>query len=360
MLATRTWDHHASSPPRALLVHGITSSAETMWELGEGLAAAGWEATAVDLPGHGDSGPAGSYRFADVADTIAGEFGPGFDLLVGHSLGGAIGTVLLARHQGVAARAVLLDPALRVPPAAAARLAGQLVADKQQDRAAVRAAHPHWHPATVDSPACRHRRGRRRRRPGFRRPELAVGRLRRRPRGDGARPRARRHRRLGGRAGPGRRRCPPPTRTGRSRPSPTPRTRCTATTRRWCSDGYSLRPSVRGTGLAFEEPRAVRRFQRRGDDVVDPAGRVTAAQGGEQRVDGGGRSLGVDLDPAVGQVLGVPGETEFECARARPPAEPHTLHVTRHQRSRPDPVDHDLHRRRAATAARPARVELTA
>lgn len=135
--------------PRALLVHGITSSAATMWELGEGLAAHGFAVTAVDLPGHGGSGPADSYRFADVADAVAGQLGSGFALYVGHSLGGAVGTALLARHPGVARRAVLLDPALVAPDDRVAHIPDQLVADKRLTAADVAAAHPHWHPDTV-------------------------------------------------------------------------------------------------------------------------------------------------------------------------------------------------------------------
>lgn len=137
--------------PKALLVHGITSSAATMWELGEGLAEQGWAVTAVDLPGHGSSGPVGSYAFADVADTIADQVGAGFDLYVGHSLGGAVGTVLLARHPEVAERAVLIDPALVAPENRVADIPDQLVADKQSTVADVAAANPHWHPRTVEA-----------------------------------------------------------------------------------------------------------------------------------------------------------------------------------------------------------------
>lgn len=137
--------------PRALLVHGITSSAATMWELGEGLAAAGWSATAVDLPGHGASGPADSYRFADVADVLFAAVGGGLDLYVGHSLGGAIGTQLLARHPGVAARAVLIDPALLAPADRVAGIPAALEADKALTAADVAAAQPHWHPRTVQA-----------------------------------------------------------------------------------------------------------------------------------------------------------------------------------------------------------------
>jgi len=135
---------------RALLLPGITSSAATMWELGEGLAAAGWSAVAVDLPGHGGSGPAGSYRFPDVAEVLAAQLGAGWDLVVGHSLGGAIATVLLASHPSFAARALLVDPALFVPDDMVDGLVPELQYDQaEQTAATVAAAHPHWHPRTV-------------------------------------------------------------------------------------------------------------------------------------------------------------------------------------------------------------------
>jgi pimeloyl-ACP methyl ester carboxylesterase len=135
--------------PRALLVHGITSSGATMWELGEGLAEQGWAVTAVDLPGHGASPTADSYRFADVADALYEQLGGGFDLYVGHSLGGAVGTALLARHPDVAARAVLIDPALVAPADRVADIPDQLAADKHLGLDEVAAAHPRWHPRTI-------------------------------------------------------------------------------------------------------------------------------------------------------------------------------------------------------------------
>lgn len=152
VLATTVWGPvDDPQAPKALLVHGITSSAATMWELGEGLAAAGWAVTAVDLPGHGASAPVGSYRFADVADLVAAQVGDGFELFVGHSLGGAVGTVLLARHPALAQRAVLIDPALFVPDDRARELAPQLRADKSLTAADVAADHPRWHPRTIES-----------------------------------------------------------------------------------------------------------------------------------------------------------------------------------------------------------------
>jgi pimeloyl-ACP methyl ester carboxylesterase len=145
------WGPADGSGPRALLVHGITSSAATMWELGTGLADAGWSVTAVDLPGHGGSGPAPSYAFADVADALHAEFGGGYDLYVGHSLGGAVGTVLLARHPDVARRAVLIDPALLASDSRLAQIPTDLEADKALGVAEVAAANPRWHPRTVEA-----------------------------------------------------------------------------------------------------------------------------------------------------------------------------------------------------------------
>jgi pimeloyl-ACP methyl ester carboxylesterase len=150
-LHSEHWGPVDGSGQRALLVHGITSSAATMWELGTGLAEAGWSATAVDLPGHGRSGPASSYAFADVADAVHTEFGGGYDLYVGHSLGGAVGTVLLARHPDTARRAVLIDPALLAPDSRLAEIPAQLAADKALGVADVAPANPRWHPRTVEA-----------------------------------------------------------------------------------------------------------------------------------------------------------------------------------------------------------------
>jgi pimeloyl-ACP methyl ester carboxylesterase len=140
---------HDPTALRALLVHGITSSAGTMFEIGEGLAAEGWAVTAVDLPGHGCSDATGSCLFADVADALALQLGAGFDLYVGHSLGGAIGTVLMARHLLSAHRAVLIDPALRVTAEQVAGIPTELVADKALSADDVVAKNPRWHPRTV-------------------------------------------------------------------------------------------------------------------------------------------------------------------------------------------------------------------
>ncbi len=64
------WGDPAHRP--LLLVHGVTSSAETFWRVGPGLAAARWRVVAVDQAGHGRTGHwLGHHRFRDNAADIA-------------------------------------------------------------------------------------------------------------------------------------------------------------------------------------------------------------------------------------------------------------------------------------------------
>src|SRR6478752_1162670 len=49
--ATLSWGS-ATDPP-VLLMHGVTSNADTWWRVGPALAAAGRHVIAIDMPGHG-------------------------------------------------------------------------------------------------------------------------------------------------------------------------------------------------------------------------------------------------------------------------------------------------------------------
>ena len=135
---------------RALLVHGLGSSGALMWRLGDALAAAGWHATAVDLRGHGDAPRALDYSVAAyAADLVAARpsgDGP-WDAVVGHSLGGAAGTVAAAADPDWTRRLVLIDPAIHVvarDAEAVRRSQERAFADNRLE--AVRQEHPHWHP----------------------------------------------------------------------------------------------------------------------------------------------------------------------------------------------------------------------
>ena len=135
---------------RALLVHGLGSSAALMWRLGDALAMAGWHATAVDLRGHGDAPRSLDYTVgaygADLVDT-APVGGGAWDAVIGHSLGGASATVAAASAPEWTRRLVLIDPAIHVDGRDAS------IVRKSQERAfadtrleVVQQEHPHWHP----------------------------------------------------------------------------------------------------------------------------------------------------------------------------------------------------------------------
>lgn len=83
--------------PRALLAHGVTASKETLFRLGEALALAGFQARAIDLPGHGASTRSFSpARNPDVIAAAAAAFGP-VDVYVGHSMGAWAGAPASSR-----------------------------------------------------------------------------------------------------------------------------------------------------------------------------------------------------------------------------------------------------------------------
>jgi pimeloyl-ACP methyl ester carboxylesterase len=143
--------HHwgTAGGPRVLLLHGVQSSGASWWRIAEGLAASGAEVTAPDLRGHGASPRASSYRFAD----FVGDLEPGWDLVVGHSLGGTLAAFALAQDPGFARRAVLLDPVLELPEDDFETIVeDQLEELRSADAGALQAANPRW-----SSEDCRHK-----------------------------------------------------------------------------------------------------------------------------------------------------------------------------------------------------------
>lgn len=95
--------------PKALLIHGLSSNSTTWWRLRTTLEQDGWDVVTPDLRGHGTAPRAASYRLADYASDLPA--GP-WDLVVGHSLGGAIAVLL----GGTTARLAIIDPVLEVTP----------------------------------------------------------------------------------------------------------------------------------------------------------------------------------------------------------------------------------------------------
>jgi pimeloyl-ACP methyl ester carboxylesterase len=135
--------------PTALLVHGVMSAAATWWRVAAALAEAGWRVVAPDLRGHGGSPPAVRHRVADhLADLGRLPDGrDGWDLVVGHSFGGALAAHALAADPGFARRAVLLDPVLRLPSEGFDDLVrGQLDQLALTDPAELQRMFPRWDP----------------------------------------------------------------------------------------------------------------------------------------------------------------------------------------------------------------------
>lgn len=148
-----TWGD-PSCPRRALLVHGLGSSAALMWRFGLALADAGWCADAVDLRGHGRAPRALDYTLDAYAADLAHvhpSAGGAWDLVVAHSLGGTAATLVGGRHPRWARRLVLVDPAIRLDARERelVRL-DQLASLEHPGADAVRAQHPRWHDQDVE------------------------------------------------------------------------------------------------------------------------------------------------------------------------------------------------------------------
>jgi pimeloyl-ACP methyl ester carboxylesterase len=127
----------------ALLVHGLSSGPDGWWRVRAWLEEAGWSTGTVTLLGHGDRGAAADYSLdayaADVRDSTGSS-----DLVVAHSLGGSIATVLAAEDAGWARRLILLDPVWYVPADELPATSAEQVAELSHTEQSLRAAKPHW------------------------------------------------------------------------------------------------------------------------------------------------------------------------------------------------------------------------
>ena len=159
--AWRALEWGEAADPPLLLVHGVTSNAETFWRIAPAIAAAGRLAVAVDMPGHGRTGGwRGRHRFAETATDVAafvraaGLDWPGLAVL-GHSWGGMVAAALPA--DGLRPdRLVLLDSPVQ-PVEAMAQMTTdpleRLYPSFDAAAAAVRAANPGWAEGDIDAKA---------------------------------------------------------------------------------------------------------------------------------------------------------------------------------------------------------------
>jgi len=147
--------------PSLVLVHGVTSNAETFWRLGPALAAAGRHVVAVDLPGHGGTGQwQGRYRFPEMAADFAafiraaGLGAPDLAVL-GHSWGGMVAAALPAAGLRPGTLILMDPPAV---PVSALELMTQDPLERHYDSlaeatTAIRAANPGWSDGDVHAKA---------------------------------------------------------------------------------------------------------------------------------------------------------------------------------------------------------------
>ena len=136
---------------RLLLIHGLSSIADSWWRMGPALADDGWDVTAVDQAGHGGRPLAGEVTDDVLTAAILAVAPAGPDVLVGHSLGAFTALALLARDAGWARVAILEEPASLLDPETCLALADSIVADVDAVRAdrrpvvaRVRREHPEW------------------------------------------------------------------------------------------------------------------------------------------------------------------------------------------------------------------------
>ena len=121
-LSTREWGDPGA--PAVVCVHGVQAYSGRFRRLAEERLADRFHVVAVDLRGHGRSGREEPWTLAAHLDDLLETFGEQATW-IGHSFGGRLVAELIAREPDRVERAVLLDPALTVPPDYAGFLAEQ-------------------------------------------------------------------------------------------------------------------------------------------------------------------------------------------------------------------------------------------
>ncbi len=132
--------------PRVLLLHGLSSAGPVWWQIARSLAAAGYPSIAPDLRGHGESPRADRYTLdAYAADVVSSNPGP-WELVIGHSLGGAIAVRAAVLDPEFALGYLLIDPALDLDSVTVTRLRSDLIAEAENPPSVAQllSDHPAW------------------------------------------------------------------------------------------------------------------------------------------------------------------------------------------------------------------------
>jgi lipase len=118
------------SAPTVVCLHGVQAHGRRFRRLAEERLSARYRVLAPDLRGHGHSTWDAPWTIERHVEDVL-ELVEGRSFWIGHSFGGRLVTELMARRPELVDRAVLLDPALTVPPDYAAFLAErELAADE--------------------------------------------------------------------------------------------------------------------------------------------------------------------------------------------------------------------------------------
>ena len=130
-----------------LFLHGLGSAGPVWWRIAEALSAVGHPSTAPDLRGHGESPRFDEYTLNGYAMDMVATHPGTWDLVVGHSLGGAVAVRATTMAPDFSSAFLLVDPAIDLDPDTKSALRDDLVAEAERPPSVARlmADHPKWH-----------------------------------------------------------------------------------------------------------------------------------------------------------------------------------------------------------------------
>jgi len=112
-LALHEWGEPGAA--RIVCLHGVTGHGRHFARLADVLAPR-FHVVAPDLLGHGDSRREPPWSLDAQVEAVLATVGPAPAVCLGHSFGARVAVELAAREPGFAAKLVLLDPAILLPP----------------------------------------------------------------------------------------------------------------------------------------------------------------------------------------------------------------------------------------------------